>query len=129
MKIIIVSVKGVLVFPYAGKDYDLSGDLKTLPENEKKLFFDFNVNQLARLLIETVQSEQGDLNTVSVVANRYAQLSQSPQEYEAECEYLVLEVNLEPDVCKWSMVIPYGTVQSDEEALSFIRSQYSARYN
>lgn len=129
MKIIIASLKGVFVFPYVGKDYDLSNDLQSLPENEKKLFFNFNVNQLARLLIETVQSEQGDLNTAAVVANRYAQLSQSPQEYEAESEYLVLEVNLEPDVCKWSMVIPHGAVQSDEEALSFIKSQYAARYN
>lgn len=129
MKIIIVSMKGIFAFPYVGKDYDLSNDLETLPENEKKLFFNFNVNQLARLLIETVQSEQGDLNTAAVVANRYAQLSQSPQEYEAESDYLVLEVNLEPDVCKWSMVIPQGAVQTDEEALSFIRSQYAARYN
>ncbi|RYD55753.1 MAG: hypothetical protein EOP56_14410 [Sphingobacteriales bacterium] len=129
MKIVIVSLKGVLVFPYVGKDYDLSYDLQAMPEQEKKLFLDFNVNQLARLLIETVQSDKNDLNTTAVVANRYAQLSQSPQEYEAESEYLVLEVNLEPDVCKWSMVIPHNTVSSDEEAITFIRSQYNARFN
>lgn len=129
MKIITVSTKGVLAFPYVGQDHDLANDLTTLPENEKKLFFDFNINQLARLLIETVHAEQSDLNTVAIVANRYAQLSQSPKEYEAESEYLVLEINLEPNTCKWSMVIPYGTVQSDEEAIALVKTQYAAMYN
>lgn len=129
MKIIIASLKGTFVFPYVGHDHDMQADLVTLPEHDKKLFFDFNINQLARLLIETVIAEASDLNTISLVANRYAQLSNSPREYEAEAEYLVLEVNMEPDICKWSMIIPHNTVTSDEEAITLVRSNYSAMYN
>lgn len=129
MKIIIASLKGTLIFPYVGQDYDMQADLTTLPEHDKKLFFDFNINQLARLLIETVIADANDMNTIALVANRYAQLSNSPQQYEAEAEYLVLEVNMEPDICKWSMIIPYNTVTSDQEAIALVRNNYSSMYN